>query len=131
MALSNAPGKRLKTAQLAAATAVPKQYASKVMTVLARRGWAESYRGSGGGFSISGEGENLTLLDVVELFEGQIHLHACTGAIGCQFASRCPAHRIWLEAEAGLFRLLAERRIAELAADSQCQGLFVPEQRAG
>ena len=70
--------------------------------------------------------ENITLLDVVELFEGSVHLNRCTGPAGCQFLPRCPVHNVWLEAEAELRRVLAKYNIADLAANSRSRGLFVP-----
>lgn len=115
----------MKTAALAAATAVPKDYVPKVITPLVRRGWVQSYRGAGGGFSLVDPGHNITLLDVVELFEGPVHLQTCTGPSGCQFSPRCPAHGVWLEAEAQLCRVLAKYNIADLAARSRARGLFI------
>lgn len=128
-ALSNAPGRRLKVSDLAAATSVPKSYVPKVIAPLARRGWVQSYRGAGGGFSLIENGQNITLLGVVELFEGPLHLQTCTGPTGCQFSPRCPVHSIWMEAERKLGGLLAKYNIEELAARSRRQGLFVPEER--
>ena len=127
VALSNASGERMKTSKLVATTAIPKEYASKVIRMLARRGWLEARRGAGGGFTLARPAENLTLLDVVELFEGPVQMHVCTGPSGCQFSSRCPVHVVWLEAENRLRRFLAGHRIAELAANSRGRGLFIPE----
>ncbi|MFQ5740836.1 MAG: RrF2 family transcriptional regulator [Acidobacteriota bacterium] len=125
-ALSSAPAERVKTDALATATSVPKDYISKVITPLVRRGWVQSYRGAGGGFSLVDRGQSITLLEVVELFEGAVHLQPCTGPKGCQFTPRCPAHTVWCEAETELCRVLAKYNIAELAARSRCQGLFIP-----
>lgn len=124
-ALSNAPGKRVKTADLAAATAVPREYLSKVVSPLVRRGWVQSHRGAGGGFSVAARGQDITLLDLVELFEGPVHLQTCTGPSGCEFLPHCPAHSVWVEAEEELRRVLAKYNIAELAAESHRQGLFI------
>lgn len=123
--LFNSGGARLKVAELAAATSVPKNYVFKVMVPLVRRGWVQSCRGSAGGFSLAEGAANITLLDVVELFEGAVHLNRCTGPQGCQFLPRCPAHRAWLEAEAELRGVLAKYHIAGLAANSHDRELFV------
>ncbi len=116
----------MKVAELATATSVPKNYVLKVMVPLTRHGWVQSHRGSGGGFCLVGGAEAITLLDVVELFEGSVHLNRCTGPGGCQFLPRCPVHSVWMEAEAELRRVLAKYNIAELAANSRPRGLFVP-----
>ena len=95
------------------------------MIPLVRRGWVQSRRGSGGGFSLVGGAESITLLDVVELFEGPVHLNTCTGPTGCQFLPRCPVHPVWLEAEAELRRVLAKYNLAELARNSRARQLFI------
>ncbi len=124
--LSNSSGSRLKVADLAAATCVPKSYVLKVMVPLVRRGWVQSCRGSGGGFLLVEGAENITLLDVVEVCEGSVHLNRCTGPTGCQFLPRCPVHSVWLEAETELRRVLAKYNIADLAASGSSRELFVP-----
>lgn len=115
-------------ADLAAATGVSEEYVAKVIATLKRRGWVISQRGAAGGHSLVARAKDITLLQIVELFEGPLHLNACTGANGCEFAQRCPAHTIWLEAETELRRVLAKYNLAELAARSQCEGLFIPRQ---
>lgn len=125
IALLSTPRTRVKAADLAAATALSADYVLKIITPLMRRGWVRSFRGAGGGFSLVGQAQSIILLDVVELFEGPLHLQTCTGPEGCQFSTRCPVHRVWLEAEMELRKVLARYNIAELAAHSRRQGLFV------
>lgn len=127
-ALFNSTGTRLKIGDLAALTSVPRDYVPKVLAPLVRRGWVQSHRGPGGGFSFVGGNHQIALLDVVELFEGRLHLQVCTGQSGCQFSSRCPMHEVWLEAEGELRRVLAKYNIAELAAHSRDRGLFALEE---
>lgn len=125
-ALSNASGKRLRIAELAATTTVPKDYVAKVLAPLVRRGWVLSSRGMGGGFLLAAPERQITLLDVVELFEGSLHLQPCTGPAGCQFTPRCPVHEVWLEAERALCQVLRKYTVAELAERSRQRGLFLP-----
>lgn len=124
-----ATGERTKAADLATATGVSEKYVLKVLATLKRRGWVVSHRGTAGGYSLVSQAKEITLLQVVELFEGPVHLNACTGPNGCQFVQRCPAHNVWLEAETELRRILTKYNVAELGARSQPQGLFVPAQR--
>lgn len=125
-ALSHTGEAFVKAADLAAATAIPKEYVAKVVGTLKRRGWVVSHPGAAGGHSLVGQAKDVTLLEIVELFEGPVHLNACTGPNGCRFTQRCPAHRIWLEAESELRRVLAKYNIAELGAQSEREGLFIP-----
>ncbi len=130
-ALYSARGARAKATDLARATAAPEKYVLKVLAALKRRGWVASHRGTAGGHSLISSAKDITLLQIVELFEGPIHLNACTGPNGCQFVQRCPTHNVWLEAETELRRVLAKYNLAELAARSQGERLFVPKQGNG
>jgi Rrf2 family transcriptional regulator, iron-sulfur cluster assembly transcription factor len=124
--LANSAGKRMKVADLAAATSVPKNYVFKVMVPLVRRGWVVSCRGFGGGFSLARGAEQITLLDVVELLEGPVRLNRCTGASGCEFLPGCPVRNAWLEGEAELRKVLARYDIARLATGCRERELFTP-----
>jgi Rrf2 family protein len=125
-ALANSGGKRMKVADLATVTCVPKNYIFKVLVPLVRRGWVLSTRGFGGGFALVQGAEKVTLLDVVELLEGPLRLNCCTGNGGCEFLPRCAIRSAWVEGEAELRKVLARYDIARLAAGCRDRELFVP-----
>lgn len=125
-ALANSSGNRMKVADLAAVTSVPKNYIFKVMVPLVRRGWVQSTRGFGGGFSLAEAAKDVTLLDVVELLEGPLRLNHCTGTDGCEYLSSCPGRNVWVEAETELRKVLARYDIAHLAAQARERNLFIP-----
>lgn len=125
-ALANSGGSRMKVADLAAVTSVPKNYIFKVMVPLVRRGWVQSSRGFGGGFSLAAGAERVTLLDVVELLEGPLRLNQCTGAGGCEYLASCPVRDAWVEAEGELRKVLGRYDIARLAAQARERNLFIP-----
>lgn len=57
---------------------------SKVLQRLARSGFLNSTRGPKGGFSLTGDWKNTTLLEVYELMEGPLDMNPCiTGNMGC------------------------------------------------
>lgn len=125
-ALHASGGHRVTASALAAATSVPEDQVLKVMAPLLRRGWVRSFRGSEGGFTLVAPLDHITLLDVVELSEGPLHVQACTGVAGCEFSARCAAHLVWLEAEQALRGVLARYSMSELAARMRALNLFVP-----
>jgi len=58
---------------------------SKVLQRLARSGILTSVRGPKGGFSLSGNWEDTTLLEVYEILEGPLDMQTCiTGNLGCR-----------------------------------------------
>ncbi len=125
--LSSANGKRLTLADLAAATSVPRDYVAKELTPLVRRSWVQSYRGADGGFSLAGKNQNITLLDVVELYEGPLHLQTCTGSRSCEFAPACPAHSVWLEAEKELCGCWRSTRLLSWQRAAAARGFSLPQ----
>ena len=127
--LANSGGKRMKVTDLAAITSVPKNYVFKVMVPLVRRGWVQSSRGFGGGFSLSPGAEKITLLEVLELLEGPLHLNRCTGTGGCEFLPICPVRNAWVEGEAELRKVLARYDIARLAVGCRERELFTPKSK--
>ncbi len=56
--------------QLAEAAGVPANFLSKIMLTLRKAGLVEATRGHGGGYRLVKPARDITLLQVVELFEG-------------------------------------------------------------
>lgn len=130
VALQAARPERVTAGSLAQATSIPADQVLKVVGPLARQGWVQSFRGAVGGFALAGPLDQITLLDVVELFEGPLHVQTCTGVAGCEFSARCAAHVVWLEAEQALRRVLARYTMADMAARMRALDLFVPRAEA-
>lgn len=125
-ALHAAQPERVTAAGVAQATSIPVDQVLKVVGPLSRQGWVQSFRGAVGGFSLAIPLDEVTLLDVVELFEGPLHVQTCTGVAGCEFSARCAAHVIWLDAERALRRVLAQHTMAEIVARMRALDVFVP-----
>jgi len=103
--------------ELAHATAAPESFLSKVLQCLCRAGLAASHRGQFGGFEILPAGRAATVAAVIESIEGPISLNACVNSeLSCTRKSFCPAHPVWVEAQAAMLAVLNARTIADLAA---------------
>src|SRR5436190_23929760 len=70
------------TAQIAAATKVPKDYLSKILQGLAREGIVRTQRGVGGGVSLAKTPDELTILDVVKAVEPESVKRTTTCPLG-------------------------------------------------
>ena len=82
--------------ELARALGVPRNYLSKTLHRLAREGILASTRGSGGGFRLAADPDRLTLLRVVEPFDGISGERRCLlGRPACSDRNPCPAHHRW------------------------------------
>ena len=64
------PGRQLSAREIARKHRISPHHLAKVLHTLAQAGVVESVRGVGGGYRFAGNAKRLTLMDVIELFEG-------------------------------------------------------------
>jgi Rrf2 family protein len=81
------------TAQIAAATKVPKDYLSKILQGLAKRNIVTTQRGVGGGVSLAKPPEELTILDVVNAVEPIERITTCPLGLAAHGVKLCPLHK--------------------------------------
>jgi len=85
-------GKELMSArQLASDGAFPYQISCKILQKLHKAGLVESCMGQRGGFRLSREPSEITLMEIIEIFQGGIRLNRCLlGGEGCELQPECP-----------------------------------------
>ena len=111
-------GNRVMLPELAAATAAPETFLSKVLQALCRAGMVFSRRGKSGGFEILPKGRQATLSSVIAAVDSPIRLNAClVSGDSCDRKDECPAHRVWVKAQSAMLQALDEKTVADLAAD--------------
>jgi Rrf2 family protein len=112
-------GTRISRDSLAAATEVPTHFLSKVLQQLSRARLIAVQRGTSGGFSLAVSAEQVSVLRVVETIEGPLQLNLCVAAgPGCGRQGWCPAHMVWVEAQAALTQVLRNVSIGKLARET-------------
>ena len=110
------PETRASRAELAVAAECPEQFLSKVLQSLTRAGLVLSHRGNTGGFELPNLHRSATLLEVVEAIEGPIRLNVCLGSErACTRQDWCPAHDVWVDAQAAVAQVLRDVNISGLA----------------
>jgi Rrf2 family protein len=110
------PETRASRAELAVAAECPEQFLSKVLQSLTRAGLVLSHRGNTGGFELANLHRAATLLEVVEAIEGPMRLNVCLNSDrSCTRQEWCPAHDVWVNAQAAVAQVLRSATIAELA----------------
>ncbi len=105
------------TAQIAEATRVPKDYLSKILQNLAKKGILQTQRGVGGGVSLAKTPEKLTILDVVNAVEPIERYTTCPLKLPNHGTNLCPLHRRMDEAMATVEEAFRNSTLAEVLAD--------------
>ena len=73
-------------------TTIPRDYLAKVMKLLARAEIIRSKRGLHGGFSISPDSLEHSVLDVINAIDPVRRVHHCPKEHGARCAELCPLH---------------------------------------
>lgn len=103
--------------RIAAETSVPTSYLSKVLQQLARRGIVQSKRGVGGGFQLSRDPDELTVLDVVNAVDPLRRITACPLGLKTHKHKLCPMHNRLDEALEMVADALAKSTIREVMSE--------------
>src|ERR671916_1084680 len=97
---------------------IPERFLEQIFGDLRRAGMLESRRGAHGGFCFSISPEEITVLDIVEILDGEIRPARCSAGGQCYIADAplCATSEIWDEARVALEEVFGRYTIAEIAA---------------
>lgn len=122
------------TAQIAEATKVPKDYLSKILQGLAKKGIVQTQRGVGGGVSLARTPDELTILDVVQAVEPESVKRTTTCPLGLPThgARLCPLHKRMDDAVAMVEKAFRDSTLAEVLGEPSdsvplCDGTPSPQ----
>ncbi len=91
-------------------------FLTKILQHLTEGGIMKSYRGPSGGVRLTRSPASVTLLDVVEILEGEDYFRTCIlGLPGCGKENPCPLHEEWAQARKRMRRMFGEARLDKLA----------------
>ena len=86
-------GQTMSSHQIAASRNLSQALVGKIMTILSQHGLVHGNRGPGGGYRLARDPESITILEVVELFEGHRDSASCPFGPGwCGVGEPCPLH---------------------------------------
>lgn len=73
---------------------VPKPFIRKILQILNKEKLLKSYRGKGGGFMLAGDYKKITLLKLIEIFQGPVRVcdHSFKKKL-CHEIKKCPLKR--------------------------------------
>lgn len=113
---------RISSAVIQREMQIPKAFMARIVAQLAQAGLVLTFPGRDGGLSLPCPPENITLLQVVEAFEGRLLLSDCllpTGDGDCPFLNHCPVRSKWGRVQAAMAREMAAIHFAELAEEAR------------
>ena len=109
-------GRRAKSTELAEAIGTTPGFLSQVMTPLAGRGWIRSEPGPSGGYSLTANLAEVSVLDVIEAIEGPSDAGRCVlEDRPCGAAGPCALHQPWQRARTQLLDELSQSSLAALS----------------
>jgi Rrf2 family protein len=110
-------GKVALISEIAEAAQVPQTFLAKIFQSFAKIGIVNSYRGTGGGFTLGRPANAITLREVVEAVEGPIVPNRCLlGSGRCELEINCNVHDVWKSVQLQVVRILEDVTIEELSA---------------
>jgi len=117
---------------LAARIDVPAHYLAKVLATLARAGLLAASRGARGGYRLARRPSEITLLQLVEPFEGRRIRPGCLlrPDSPCSDDGACGAHRTWAGVKETWLRFLETTTLADLAGPARPLAPVTPPRRS-
>ncbi len=102
--------------RLAAEVRVPAPYLAKVLATLARTGVLTASRGVRGGYRLARPAREITLMEIVQPFEGTRARPGCLLRPGepCREASACSAHAAWSKVKTTYLGFLETTTLADI-----------------
>ena len=97
---------------------IPPVLRQRSVAELANGGFINTQVGRDGGISLAHDPRQITLLQVVEQFEGELYLSDCVLKPGeCPFDTRCPVHCQWIRLKNLLRKEMASITFAQLVEE--------------
>lgn len=120
--LSKNPQKILAASEIAQKYGISEHHVAKVLQQLAKIGMIHSIRGINGGFQIAKNPKELTMLDVVEVFEPRLPQNSCNlsdSQTVCSQKDACQIGEVFLEIQEQAYYTLKSISIATLLSNSK------------
>lgn len=93
------PDSRVTAQQIAGQRLIPRALVRRVVTRLGAAGLVSTTRGADGGIALARPPDQISLLEVVEAFEGPLALNLCTVEPNvCLLMPACTVHDAWVNA---------------------------------
>ena len=122
LALAKRPkGTRLSSGAIQREMLIPKAFVSRIVAQLASNGLVRTFAGREGGLELPRPASEITLKDVVEVFERPVLLSQClqpTGEGDCPFINTCPVRSKWGRVQTAMLHEMETITFEDLANEA-------------
>jgi Rrf2 family transcriptional regulator, cysteine metabolism repressor len=93
---------------------IPTPYLENILTELKNRGLLRTIRGPQGGFELTRDPKDITMLEIVECLQGDLAPIDCLGDEGCDNEIRCSVRNVWKDLRDAQIKVLESHTLEEL-----------------
>jgi len=86
---NNGKGRLYTTREIASTYSIPQELLAKILQKLCKKGYLTGKKGSGGGYSLNRNLENINLIEFIESIEGPVGLVQCSANLNCELINIC------------------------------------------
>jgi len=117
----NECGSPLGVAEIARRQRIPERFLEQIFGELRKADILESHRGAHGGYCFAMPTQKITVLDVLEILDGEIRPARCSAGGVCYIADAplCATSKVWDEARIALEEVFGKYSIAQLAEEER------------
>jgi Rrf2 family protein len=118
-------GTRISSTEIREEMLIPKALAPRIVAELAHAEFITTYPGRDGGIELSRDPENVSMWDIINLFEGPIYLSEClVHGQECPFEDECPVRQRWNPLYDVIRREMESVTFADLTRDAKMLQAF-------
>lgn len=104
--------------------ALPLKYLEHLCATLKAAGLVKAVRGSGGGYILARDPENINLWEIYRVLEGELTPVECLhDPHVCRSEGDCPTRELWAQMSGAMRQVLEQSTLAEVARDGRCNCL--------
>ena len=93
----------------------PKEFVSKVLQILTKKGIVGSKKGKNGGFYLGRKASNIRLIEIVQAIDGNEIFEKCVlGFPNCGSSHPCPVHNQWGKIRDEAYNMLKKETLEDL-----------------
>ncbi|MGB5418286.1 RrF2 family transcriptional regulator [Algibacter sp.] len=127
LALHSSEDHKIMVKNIAKPINVPLAYIAKLLQELSKQNLISSTRGPKGGFYLTAENKNQSVINILKIIDGENILTGCMLSLEkCNELKPCPLHAILSPSRKKILKTLKDKTIKELALDVEMGNSFLP-----